>query len=157
MRHTVVFAMLLAPALQMQAQDAAHTSEPGPKMSAAFGVHYGSPLRTSVALGFMADFDGKRNDGFIATLEPGHQGTEISAGYFRMIGSFGSGYSVRGAVVRTNDEPWKASAHTTYVGVEAHWMLVFGIGGRIGYLRRASRSVLDPHDTIVSAGISIGA
>ena len=98
----------------------------------------------------------RRNDGIIVMAEAGRQGNEVSAGYFRLLGRYGSGYSLRAAVVRTGDEPWNASPHTTYVGVEGHWMLIFGVGGRVGYLRRVSRSVLDPHDNLASVGLSIG-
>ena len=32
----------------------------------------------------------------------------------------------------------------------------FGVGGKVGYLRRASQSATDPHNTLVPFGISIG-
>jgi hypothetical protein len=125
-------------------------------ISPAFGVHFGTPLRSSLAVGVLIDMNEKVNDGVVAMIEPGQHGNEISAGYFRMLGHLGSGYSLRAAVLRTGDEPWNASPHTTYVGVEAHWMLIFGVGGRMGYLRRASRTGNDPHDNLASIGVSIG-
>ena len=137
------------------AQDSS-AGESTPRISAAVGLHYGTPLRISAALGVMVDVSTKRNDGLIMMLEGGQQGSEISAGYFHMLGHFGSGYSLRGALVRTGDEPWNSSPHTSYVGVEANWMIVFGVGGRLGYLRRASRSSSDPHDNLATVGISIG-
>ncbi len=152
----VLVAMLPFRAAAQSEPIATPTEPPPPKMSLAFGVHYGSPMRTSAALGVLVDMSVHRNDGVIAMIEPGYAGSEISAGYFRMIGRLGSGYSLRAAAVRTGDEPWNASPHTTYIGVEAHWMLIFGIGGRLGYLRRASRSVNDPHENLASVGISIG-
>ena len=156
MRRLVVSALVLvAPGMRAAAQDA-RPPEPAKTISIAFGVHYGVPMRTSASIGVLSDAGGSRNDGFVAMVEPAQQGGEVSAGYFHMLGSFGSGYSVRAALLRTGGEPWNASAHTTYVGVEAHWMLIFGVGGRVGYLRRASRSVTDPHDHVVSLGVSIG-
>jgi hypothetical protein len=138
------------------AQDTTPVEPPAPHVSLAWGGHFGTPLRASLALGALFDVSPHSNDGTIAMVEVGEEGNEISAGYFRMIGRYGSGYSLRAAVVRTGDEPWNASANTTYIGVEAHWMLVFGVGGQVGFLRRASQSVNDPHNSLVSFGVSIG-
>ena len=132
------------------------TPDSDPHVSPAVGVHYGSPLRLSVAGGVLVDLSAHRNDGVVAMVEPGLQGGELSVGYFRMLGRFGSGYSVRGALVRTRGEPWEASPNTTYAGVEAHVMLVFGIGARVGYLRRVSTRVDTVHDNVASFGLSIG-
>lgn len=155
MRHAArgLLACLLPFALAAQTES---TPDAVPYASPAVGVHYGTPLRLSVAVGALIG-SRRRNDGMIATIEPGRQGTELSVGYFRMRGQLGSGYSLRGALMRTGDEPWNASPHTTYVGAEVHWMLLLGVGGRVGYFRRASRSVSNPRDHVVSAGVSIGA
>ena len=138
------------------AQESTPGTEPGPHISPAIGLHYGSPLRISGALGLLIDLKGTKNDGIIAMAELGQQGGQLSAGYFRMFGWFGSGYSLRGTVVRTGGEPWNATAHTTYVGGELHGMLIFGVGGRVGFLRRTSNSSTDPNNTLVPVGISIG-
>lgn len=130
--------------------------EPNPHVSPALGVHYGSPLRTSLAGGMLVDVSERRNDGVVVAAEVGQQGNEISLGYFRMFGRFGSGYSLRAAVLRTAGEPWNASPNTTYAGVEGHWMIAFGVGARVGYLHRTSKRVDDEHDSLVSMGISIG-
>ncbi len=131
--------------------------EPNPHISPAVGIHYGSPMRFSAAGGLLIDMSEHRNDGVLVAVEVGQQGNEVSAGYFRMLGSLGSGYSLRLAAVRTAGEPWNASPNTTYAGVEAHWMIVFGVGARVGYLRRTSKaSGLEPHDNLASIGILIG-
>ena len=149
--------LLFLAALPLYAAAQSNTpSDRAPHVSPGFGVHFGTPMRSSVALGVLVDRSERLNDGVVVMLEPGQQGNEISAGYFRMLGRLGTGYSLRAAVLRTNGEPWNASPHTTYVGVEAHWMLLFGVGGRMGYLRRASRSVNEPHDNLASLGVSIG-
>ena len=127
-----------------------------PHISPALGVHYGSPLRLSVAAGILVDVSEHRNDGVIVMAEPGLQGGELSMGYFRMLGRFGSGYTLRAAALRTRDEPWNASPNTTYAGVEAHLMIAFGVGARVGYLRRVSARVDDSHDNLASIGLSIG-
>ena len=145
----------LAP-MHARAQDAKST-EPTPHISPALGVHYGSPMRLSAAGGFLVDMSEKRNDGVVVALEIGQQGNEVSAGYFRMLGHFGSGYSLRAAALRTLGEPWNASPNTTYVGLEGHWMFAFGIGARVGYLRRASHEGgVSPHDNLASIGVLIG-
>ena len=127
-----------------------------PHISPAVGVHYGSPMRLSLAAGVLVDMSAHRNDGLIVMAEPGLQGNELSVGYFRMLGRFGSGYTLRAAALRTRDEPWNASANTTYAGVEAHLMVAFGVGARVGYLRRVSARVDDSHDNLASIGLSVG-
>ncbi|MEO8337330.1 MAG: hypothetical protein ABI664_20295 [bacterium] len=147
--------VLLAPTAA-RAQEA-RTPEPTPHISPAVGVHYGSPLRASFAGGLLVDMSQHRNDGVIVALEVGQQGNEVSAGYFRMLGRFGSGFSLRLATLRTAGEPWNASPNTTYAGVEASWMIAFGVGARVGYLRRASKtSGLDPHENLASLSVGIG-
>jgi hypothetical protein len=130
--------------------------EPNPHVSPAIGVHYGSPMRISVAVGALIDMSERRNDGVVVAAEAGQQGNEVSVGYFRMLGRFGSGYSLRAAALRTEGEPWNASSNTTYVGAEGHWMIAFGVGGRVGYLRRTSKRVDDAHDNLATIGILIG-
>lgn len=154
-RSILLIAFFPLPAL---AQEPAQTPSMQSKanVSLGFGVHYGSPLRGSAALGILADMKGRRNDGVIAMFEPGQQGVELSAGYFRMLGRFGSGYSLRGAFLRTRDDPWNASPNANYAGAEAHWMVVYGVGARVGYLRRIGGSA-GPHANLASIGISIGA
>jgi hypothetical protein len=157
MRRTVLSlaVVVFAPAL-VRAQDSTR-AEPTPHISPAVGVHYGSPMRISAAGGLLVDMSQHRNDGVILAVEIGQHGREASAGYFRMLGRFGSGFSLRGAVLRTGDEPWNASANTTYAGAEASWMVAFGVGARVGYLRRASKSVgLDPHDNLATVSVGIG-
>ena len=155
MRRFVLLTLLLAGASRASAQ-AATTPEDRVHISPAIGVHYGSPMRFSAAAGVLVDLNGQRNDGVVVMAELGQRGYEGAIGYFRMLGRFGSGYSVRAAVLRTTDDPWNASEHTTYAGAEAHWMIAFGVGGRVGYLRRVSRQPLDAHDNLASLGLSIG-
>ncbi len=156
MRRFAVMLSLVALPLAARAQASSQGTDPGPHISPAIGVHYGSPLRASGAAGFLVDLNGNKNDGVIVMGELGQQGGQVSLGYFRMLGWFGSGYSLRATLVRTADDPWNATEHTTYAGVELHGMLIFGVGGRVGFLRRTSHSGTDPHETLVPIGISIG-
>jgi len=143
--------VLLPGAASAQREDATSS-----RLVPAFGVHYGTPMRFSVSAGGALDLSDRRNEGVLAVVEQGQHGNEVSAGYYRMIGRFGSGFSVRAAALRTSGEPWNADPHTTYVGAEAHLMVILGVGGRAGFMRRASRVVNGSHDSIVTLGISIG-
>jgi hypothetical protein len=126
------------------------------RISPAIGIHYGAPLRLSLAAGGLFDFRGSRNDGVIAMAEPGQGGMELSLGYFRTR-RFGQGYSLRLAGIRTGENPWNTSARTTYLGAEAHWMLLVGVGGRAGWFRRVSgNDASDPDDNLGTIGVSIG-
>jgi hypothetical protein len=125
-------------------------------LSPAVGFHYGTPLRLSVAAGGLFDFRGPHDDGVIAMVEMGQGGAQASLGYFRMI-RFGQGFDVRVAGIRTGPNPRNASPETTYLGAEAHLMFLLGVGGRVGYFRRASPySGPDRRDNVGSFGVSIG-
>jgi hypothetical protein len=157
MRRTVfsLGVVILAPSIA-RAQEAVPAMVT-PQISPGVGVHYGTPMRLSAAGGLIFDMSKHRNDGVVMALEIGQQGNEVSAGYIRMLGSFGSAYSLRAALLRTAGEPWNATPNTTYAGVEASWLIVFGVGARVGYLRRTSRSNgLGPHDNLATVSIGIG-
>ncbi len=156
MRRTARFvALLVSVPLSTHAQSASGRGAP-PLVSPSIGLHYGGPLRTSVALGLLVDISEQRNESLVVAGEVGQQGNELSIGVQKMYRLFGSGYSVRAVALRTHDEPWKASPNTTYVGAEAQLMIAFGVGGRLGYLRRITRQVDLEHDGVVSFGVSIG-
>ncbi|CAN5800100.1 hypothetical protein BH11GEM2_BH11GEM2_21070 [soil metagenome] len=156
MRRTAQLAALafIAP-LVAHAQASSGRGAP-PLVSPTFGLHYGGPLRTSVALGLLVDVSEQRNASVVVAGEVGQQGNELTIGLQKMRGQFGSGYSVRAVALRTRDEPWKASPFTTYVGAEAHLMIAFGVGGRVGYLRRITKQVDTEHDNVMSFGVLIG-
>jgi hypothetical protein len=125
-------------------------------ISPAVGIHYGTPLRLSVAAGGLFDFRGPHNDGVIAMAEMGQGGAEASIGYFRMI-RFGQGFDIRLAGIRTSPDPRNAAPETTYLGAEAHLMFLLGVGGRVGFFRRASPySGPNTYDNVGSFGVSIG-
>jgi hypothetical protein len=150
----------ILPVLLLLLPVGAHAQSNGERRSArlvpAFGVHYGTPMRFSVSAGGALDLSRHGNEGVLALIEQGQHGNELSAGYYRMLGRFGSGFSLRAAVLRTSGEPWNADPHTTYVGAEAHLMVFLGVGGRVGFMRRASSVVNGTRDNIVTLGVSIG-
>lgn len=150
----VLFALIVLVPAAAHAQR--ERDDVSPRLIPAFGVHYGTPMRFSVAVGGALDLSRHGNEGALALVEQGQHGNELSAGYYRMLGRFGSGFSVRAAVLRTSGEPWNADPHTTYVGAEAHLMVILGVGGRAGFMRRASSVRNGSHDSIVTLGVSIG-
>lgn len=155
MRRTAqLAALLMLLPLIARGQDPATVG--APRVSPAIGLHYGGPTRTSVALGVLIDINEQRNESLVVAGEVGQQGNELSVGMQKMRGLFGSGYSLRGVAVRTRDEPWKATPNATYIGAEAHLMIAFGVGGRVGYLRRVTKQVDTEHESIASFGVLIG-
>jgi hypothetical protein len=148
----IVFLPLVAVAQAATPDDTSHFV----RISPAVGFHYGAPLRLSVAAGGLFDFNGGRNDGVVAMGEMGQSGGQFSVGYFRSL-RFGQGFDVRAAVLRTNDDPWKAAESTTYLGVEGNLMFLVGVGGRVGWLRRVT-AVDGPKsfDNVGMFGVSIG-
>ena len=156
MRRTAhLAALLVIVPLSAGAQSTDGRGAP-PLVSPSIGLHYGGPLRTSLAAGLLIDISEQRNASVVVAGEVGQQGNELSIGVQKMRGQFGSGYSLRGVALRTGDLPWNASARTTYVGAEAHLMIAFGVGGRVGYLRRITKQVDTAHDGVVSFGALIG-
>jgi hypothetical protein len=139
----------------VRAAGEAGTERVSPRLTPAFGLHYGSPMRISVALGVIIDLNEDTLDGILLDVEPGRRGIEYSIGYLRMIGRFGSGVSLRASALHTFSDPWEANPQTTYLGGEIHWMVVLGVGGRAGLFRRATGTP-GSHDTLGTLGFSIG-
>lgn len=154
--HRLALPLLLIAVLPLRAAAQSASDSSRFHASPAIGVHYGTPLRLSLAAGGLVDLNGQRDDGLIAMAEPGQGGFQLSAGYFRMF-RFGRGYSVRLAGIRTYEDPWRASAHATYLGAEAHVMALVGIGGRVGWFRRTGRTPDEtPKDNLGTLGVSVG-
>jgi hypothetical protein len=148
----LIFLLPLCAAAQATPDDTTHFVH----ISPAVGVHYGVPLRLSLAAGGLFDFNGGRNDGVVAMGEMGQSGGQFSVGYFKML-RFGQGYDIRAAVLRTADDPLKAAESTTYLGVEAHLMFLVGVGGRVGWFRRVTAANgPKPYDNVGMIGVSIG-
>ena len=137
------------------AQQAEPPHELSPQITPAFGLHYGNPARISAAFGIIVNPDRRGNDGLLILVEPGQKANELSAGYLRMIGHYGSGLSLRAALVHTKDDPWEANPNSTYVGGELHWMVIFGVGGRAGLYRRVGGAP-GAHDGLATIGLALG-
>jgi len=156
MRRLVLPALLVVLLPLCAAAQASGDTTQFVRISPAIGAHYGVPLKASLAAGGLFDFRGSRNDGVIVLAEPGQGGFQVSAGYFRTQ-RFGQGYSLRLAGIRTGEKPWNTSVQTTFLGAEAHWMFLVGVGGRIGWFRRVSANdASDPQDNLGTVGVSVG-
>jgi hypothetical protein len=156
MRQLALSVLLVALLPLCAAAQAGRDSAQFARVSPAVGIHYGVPMKLSVSAGGLFDLRGKRNDGMIAMIEQGLGGTELSIGYF-LRHRFGQGYSLRAAGIRTLEKPWNASSRTTYLGGEAHWMLIAGAGGRIGFFRRVSGTSSEGlQSNLLTVGLSIG-
>ena len=156
MRRSALFALLLIAFVPPLAAGAQRFDNDSSRLSAVYGIHYGSPLRASISLGAALGTNRSQTTGFIGVAEQGQEGSELSGGWFRTIGRYGSGISVRAALLRTGGEPWDANPHTTYAGGEVHWMILFGVGGRVGLMRRVSSNTDGTHDNLVTFGVSVG-
>jgi hypothetical protein len=64
--------------------------------------------------------------------EPGIGGLRVSAGYARMTGDLGTGFSMRGSLLRTTHRAWQAPANTSFGGLEVQWFPLFALGVRVG-------------------------
>ena len=99
-----------------------------------FGVHYGAPLRWSVAVAAGVPLSPRGGGGPVGFLaaEPGLAGWRASAGYLRLTGNLGSAYALRASLLRTGRHPWRAPSSATFVGAEGQLMPIFVAGLRIG-------------------------
>jgi hypothetical protein len=114
-----------------RAQSAALPEAGGPM----FGVHYGVPLKWSLAIGapLPARYEGWTP--FIAG-EAGLGGWRASIGGVNMTTELGTGYVLRASVLRTTSKAWHAPPQSTYLGPEIQFMPLFAIGARVGGLVR---------------------
>ena len=96
-----------------------------------FGIHYGAPLKWSTALAASFAGDDKDSKAFVAA-EPGIGGWRGSVGYLKITSNLGSGYVLRGTVLRTNNKAWRAGSQLTFAGAEFQFMPLFALGARVG-------------------------
>lgn len=96
-----------------------------------FGVHYGTPLKWSALLGLGLTTTDGNSVAFLAG-EPGIGGWRVSAGYLRMTGNLGNGWSIRASVLRSTQRAWRVSPHASFAGVEVQFSPVFALGPRLG-------------------------
>jgi hypothetical protein len=110
------------------------------------GLHYGVPLKWSVAIGHVLPGSYDNWQPFIAA-EPGIGGWRAGVGALRMTNELGGAYFARASVLHTDSKAWRAPSHATYVGPEFQFMPIFAIGARVGGFFRvagkgASRGLL---------------
>ena len=95
------------------------------------GVHYGVPLKWSVALGYVLPGGYSGWQPFV-TAEPGIGGWRAGVGALKMTNELGGALIARGSVLRTAGKAWRAPSRTTYVGPEFEVLPIFAIGARAG-------------------------
>ena len=117
------------------------------------GVHYGVPLKWSVALA--APLPGGTKDGgpFVAA-EPGIGGWRAGLGYARMTSDLGAGYVARATFLRTTGKTWRATQQSSFAGAEFQFMPLFGLGARVGGFFRIGKG--GEQRGLLTADISLG-
>jgi len=125
LRRRVASSLLLAYAILFQP-----TTAVSQQVTAVGGVHYGLPLKWSALLGVGLPI-GKERIAFLAG-EPGIGGWRVSAGYLRMTGNLGTGFSARASLLRTTQRAWRAPADKSFGGLELQFSPLFALGVRIG-------------------------
>ena len=106
------------------------------------GLHYGVPLKWSIALGYILPGSYKDWQPF-AAVEPGIGGFRASLGALKMTNELGGGYYARATALRTTSKAWRAPAQPTYVGPELQFMAIFAIGLRLGGFVRVGAKATD--------------
>ena|SRR5689334_8403332 len=99
------------------------------------GLHYGVPLKWSVALGYILPGGYNGWQPFV-NAEPGIGGWRAGIGALKMTNELGGGLIARGSVLRTAKRAWRAPSQVTYVGPEFQFMPIFAIGARVGGFTR---------------------
>ncbi len=125
-----------AAAAQAGADEAARPFRQSRRVEPVGGLHYGTPLRWSLAFGALVDPRRAGGGGLLVLGESGLGGVRASLGGVRVLPGYGSGVAVTAGVLRTNGEPWQFAPRTTYAGVEARLLPILVTGVRVGVWRR---------------------
>ena len=104
-----------------------HTTTSG----AMGGIHYGVPLKWSLALGYVLPGEYKDWQPFVGA-EPGLGGWRAGLGALKMTNELGGAYVMRFGALRTTRKAWRAPLSATFVGPEFQFMPIFAIGARVG-------------------------
>ena len=118
-----------------------HVGGPG-----AFSLSAGHAYLIQPALGRRSRID--QSGMLFAVVEPGVKAGRVSAGYIRMTGNLGTGWSVRGTVLQR----WSPT-NDLYGGAELGLMM-FGMGPRVGFFKPLRG--LQPRRSMVFWNFSIG-
>ena len=95
------------------------------------GIHYGVPVKWSMALGYVLPATHDDWQPF-AAAEPGIGGWRASLGALRTTNELGGFYVLRISSLRTSKKAWRAAQSTTFVGPECQFVPIFAIGLRVG-------------------------
>lgn len=101
------------------------------------GLTYGAPLKWALAYGMGYVRESTTSDWCIlGAAKIGLGGAGFNVGIANSLGHFGSGASLTAGIIRTFDNPLKASAKRTYVGGSLHVWPILGLGGEVGVYTR---------------------
>lgn len=101
------------------------------------GLTYGAPLKWALSYGMGYVRESATSDWCVlGAAKIGLGGAGFNVGVANSLGHFGSGASLTAGVLRTFDNPLKASAKRTYVGGSLHVWPILGLGGEVGVYTR---------------------
>lgn len=107
-----------------------HWAAPAQAQHLVGGLHFGGPVRASLAAGVELRFGDSQSaeHGVFLVAEPGLRGDRLSAGVVSLIGDLATLASLRGSVLQIRDtEPTRR-----YAGVELQFAPLFMLGARVG-------------------------
>ncbi len=95
------------------------------------GIHYGVPLKWSLAFGYV--LPGEYKDWQpITAAELGIGGWRAGLGALKMTNELGGSYVMRAGVLHTDTKAWRAPHQATYLGTDFQLMPIFALGVRVG-------------------------
>lgn len=101
------------------------------------GLTYGAPFKWALSYGMGYVRESTTSDWCIlGAAKVGLGGAGLNVGVANSLGHFGSGASLTAGLIRTFDNPLKASAKRTYVGGSLHVWPILGLGGEVGVYTR---------------------
>ncbi len=104
------------------------------------GLTYGAPYKWALSYGMGFVRESPTSDWCIlSAAKVGLGGASLNVGVANSLGHFGSGASLTAGILRTFDNPLKASARRTYVGGALHVWPILGVGGEIGLYTRVGK------------------
>lgn len=138
-------AALCANAVRANAQSAARDTTTDSPVAWQFdqcmgGLTYGAPFKWALSYGMGYVRESSTSDWCIlGAAKVGLGGAGFNVGVANSLGHFGSGASLTAGLIRTFDDPLKASARRTYVGGSLHVWPILGLGGEIGVYTRVGK------------------
>lgn len=104
------------------------------------GLTYGAPLKWALAYGMGYVRESTTSDWCVlGAAKVGLGGASLNVGIANSLGHFGSGAALTAGVLRTFDNPLRATAKRTYVGASLHLWPLLALGGEVGVYTRVGK------------------